>query len=115
MSRVAYPALSVYVVTVPYRTATIQYIYVLCCCHTVPALPSQNVEHVGTKTIIILTVQYVSDGALLQLLQDSDQGSNHFQSFQMALLSCLRGKAANTPPEYEGTYEYDRVIYLATR
>jgi hypothetical protein len=85
MSRIAYPALSVCML-LPYRTATIQYIYVLCCCHTVPALPSQNVEHVGTKTIMILTVQYVSDGALLQLPQNSDQGSNHFQSFQLALL-----------------------------
>jgi hypothetical protein len=67
MFRFAYPASSVTSV-LPYRAATIQYIFM--CCVTVAALPSQNVEHVS---IVILTVQYVSDGALQQLQDSPDQ------------------------------------------
>ena len=80
MSRIVYPASSM-CMPVQYRFATIQYItfmfcVVLCCCHTVPALPSQSVEHVSSITVMIMTltvlVQYVSDDGALRLLQHSD-------------------------------------------
>jgi hypothetical protein len=80
-------------VYVCYCIATIQYYITF----TVPALPSQNVEHVSTLTIMItiLTVQYVSDDGALRLLQDSDQALPITCNLsKWRFFSCLRGQAA---------------------